>query len=201
LRSRLAAASELSAGLDRALASAASDGRLVAVIVLGVNGFRHVNAAFGREAGDAMLASLGERLLRARRQGDLVGRWQGDEFVVVCSHVDSALGARRAVERVIDDFDAPITAAGVQHRLQATFGLALNISGEAETSGQLLLERAGRAMWRAKELGLRWAIFTPQRDDYQVPRWNTAADDLRALDDEAEEGSPPPASPRSTAPT
>ena len=194
------AAGELVEALDRALVSAEADGRMVAVVVLGVDGFRHVNTAFGREIGDAMLQALGERLLRSRRQGDLVGRLRGDEFAVVCTQVDNALGARRAVERAIGEFDVPIAAAGAEHRLQATFGLALSVFGDADSSAPVLLRRAELAMRRAKDVGLRWAVFTPQRDGYQPPRWNTSDEDRRGLDDEIDGGSAPPPSPRSTAP-
>jgi diguanylate cyclase (GGDEF)-like protein len=199
-RTRLSTPSELVAGLDRALVAAGAGGGLVAVVVLGVDGFRHVNAAFGRQAGDAMLEALGERLVRSRRRGDLVSRLHGDEFAVVCPRVDRALGARRAVERVIAEFDAPLVAGEHSHRLQASFGLALNISGEPDDSAQVLLGRAELAMRRAKETGLRWAVFTPQRDGYQLPRWKTSGELRRGLDDEGDGGSSPPGSPRSTAP-
>jgi diguanylate cyclase (GGDEF)-like protein len=199
-RASLSSRGELESGLDQAMADARAEGSMVAVIVLGVNGFRHVNTAFGREAGDAMLQAVGERLLRSRRQGDLVARLQGDEFAVVCPRVDNGLGARRAVERVIEEFDTPIETAGVRHRLQATYGLSLDLAGEADSDACVLLRRAEMAMHRAKDAGLRWAVFTPQRDGHQRPRWNTSADDRRGLDDELDRGSCPPASPMRTAP-
>lgn len=200
-RSRLRNHLELVAGLEQALAGARRAPGVVAVVVLGVDGFRHVNTAFGREAGDAMLRALGERLLHDRRRDDLVGRLQGDEFAVVCSPVDSALGARRAVERLVSGFHAPVVAGGAEHRLRATFGLAVDVPGEDGIAARSMLSRARLARQRAKEAGLRWAIFTPRRDGYQRPRWKTSPEDLRGLDVDEDAGSSPSGRPIRTAPT
>jgi diguanylate cyclase (GGDEF)-like protein len=199
--SRLNSHADLVAGLEQALAGSRRVGRPVAVVVLGVDGFRHVNAAFGREAGDAMLRALGERLLRDRRREDLVGRLEGDEFAVVCAQVDSALGARRAVERLLADLDAPVLAGGVELRLRATFGLALAVPGEDGVPARTMLCRAQLAKQRAKEAGLRWAVFTPGRDGYQRPRWNTSSDARRGLEVDEVGRSSPPGRPIRTAPT
>lgn len=201
--SRLCTHTELVMELDRtlALADATRAPGLVAVVVLGIDGFRHVNAAFGRDAGDALLQALGERLVRARRRDDLVGRLQGDEHVVVCCQVESPLGARHAVERLISDFDAPVAAGGAEHRLRATFGLALHVPGEEALSAPSMISRAQLAKRRAKEAGLRWAVFAPERDGYQRPRWNTSFGSRRGLEADEDGRSSPLGWPTRTAPT
>lgn len=197
---RLCSHADLVAGLERSLGSTGRARGTVAVVVLGLDGFRHVNTAFGREAGNAMLRAVGERLLRACRREDLVGRLQGDEFAVVCRRVDTALGARRAVERLIAELEAPVAAGEVEHRLRATFGLALAVPGEEGVSARSVLCRAELARQRAKEAGLPWAIFTPARDAYQRPRWKTSSNARRGLEADEDGRSSPPGWPIRTAP-
>lgn len=198
--SRLCSRAELVAGLEQALATARRTPGTVALVVLGVDGFRHVNTAFGHEAGDAMLRALGDRLVRGRREDDLVGRLGGDEFAVVCGRVESALGARRAVQRLIADFDAPVVAGGAEHRLRATFGLVLDAPGGDPVPAQVMLSRAQLAKQRAKEAGNRLAVFTPERDGHHLPRWKTSSKPLRGLEADDDGGSSPPGWPTRTAP-
>ncbi len=203
---------ELLAQLDRALEGASATRSTLAVVVLGVDGFRHVNTAFGRRVGDAFLEGIEDRLVRSHgRRGDVVGRIRGDQFVVACPHLDGPLGARRFLERVAADFETPISAAGVEHSLRATLGLVLlapdrpddadvTDSDDAGMSAEVLLGCAEMARWRAKDAGLRLAVFTPERDVHQPPRWKTSLSSRRDRVADADGRSSSPGSPRSTAP-
>ena len=147
--------------LDEVQASARQDNVAVAVLVFGLDGFRHVNAAFGHDAGDRVLRELGERLARSRRAGDVVARLQGDEFAVVCPRVDGARAAGRVAARLAEDLERPIVAGGVEHRLRATFGIAVTGPGADGDGGRTLLWHADIAMHRAKDDGLRWSVYAP----------------------------------------
>jgi len=94
--------------LDRALAEHGHGSAGTAVAYFDLDGFKTVNDTHGHRSGDAVLAAVGERLRRAARHGDVVGRIGGDEFIAVLTDVASAEDARGAVDRL-----ATTIAAGV----------------------------------------------------------------------------------------
>lgn len=69
------------------------------LVLLDVDQLRDINAQFGQEAGDQLLADLGIILQREIRSPDFVARYSGDEFALVLPETDSA-GARRTIERI-----------------------------------------------------------------------------------------------------
>jgi diguanylate cyclase (GGDEF)-like protein len=147
--------------LDHALAQARQDGVAVAILVFGLDGFRHVNAAFGHDAGDRVLRDLGDRLSRSRRAADTVARLGGDEFAVVCPRVDGARAAGRVAARLAEEIERPIVVDGIEYRLGATIGIAVTPRGGGPWPARTLLGHADLAMHRAKDDGLRWSVFAP----------------------------------------
>ena len=133
--------------LDAALA--ANDGRGVGVVFVDIDGFSHINDVLGHDTGDRVLVEIGSRLQRAVRSDDTVGRFGGDEFVLICEGMDVEELAALS-ERISDSVEAPITVKG--HRMPVRVGLGITMSRPGSTSGSLLSE-AGAAVSRAKELG------------------------------------------------
>jgi diguanylate cyclase (GGDEF)-like protein/PAS domain S-box-containing protein len=75
--------------LNARLANPARDGTGIAVLFVDVDRFKDVNDRYGHAAGDELLRRIGERLLNSVRGSDAVGRFGGDEFLVVCPRVRS----------------------------------------------------------------------------------------------------------------
>ncbi|QYG91081.1 diguanylate cyclase [Iamia sp. SCSIO 61187] len=86
--------------LDRALADHARGSAGTAVAYFDLDDFKQVNDTLGHRAGDHVLAEVGERLRRASRHGDVVGRIGGDEFIAVLTDVAGAEEARTAARRL-----------------------------------------------------------------------------------------------------
>lgn len=198
---------ELIEDLDDVLARAAVDKSRTAVVVLGLDGFRHVNLAYGQHSGDLLLRRVGDHLAGARRSSDLVARIGGDEFAVVCPQVASETAARRVLDRLASEVEGPFLVGGVHHRLVATFGLVLTEPGGGELPGRTLVRRADLTMQRAKDTGAGVALFDDLGDrghhrafGHQQPRWNTSSGERRRRADERLGASSSPASPMSTAP-
>ncbi|MDE3087119.1 MAG: GGDEF domain-containing protein [Acidobacteriota bacterium] len=144
--------------LDAILAEATSEGASVAVVVLGLDGFRHVNNRVGQQAGDGLLRAVGDRLASGRRAGDAVAQLDGDVFAVVCPRVASVGAGAKVIGRLAVEVGRPLEVAGAEERLGATFGLAL--AGERpEIAGRVLLRRAEMAMLRAKDEGVAWSVY------------------------------------------
>lgn len=68
--------------LSRMLSRATRDRTAVVIAFIDLDGFKAVNDTYGHDAGDALLAAVGERIRTSRRGGDLIARFGGDEFVV-----------------------------------------------------------------------------------------------------------------------
>ncbi len=133
--------------LEHALARSERDTSATAVLFVDLDNFKQVNDAHGHAAGDAALVELGRRLQTAVRPGDTIARLGGDEFVALCEDVteESALAVG---QRLLEAIRLPFTAAGVEHQLSASVGIALGHSDP-----DALLADADAATYRAKAAG------------------------------------------------
>jgi diguanylate cyclase (GGDEF)-like protein len=175
-----------------------------------LDGFRHVNLTHGQHTGDLLLRRVADNLGGARRSADLVARIGGDEFAVVFTRVATEDAARRVLDRLSAEVAGPFLVGGDHHHLVATFGVVLAEPGRGSDAGRTLVRRADLTMQRAKDAGLRSALFHElvlpapvpgPADPHHRPRWNTSAAERRGRADDRLGASSPAASPMSTAPT
>ena len=130
----------------------------VSLLFIDIDHFKQVNDTYGHAAGDQVLRHTSEILRQCMRTTDLLGRWGGEEFVLLLSNTGLA-SARLLAERMrsaIREHDfgevGPITAS---------FGVAECQKGE---SWDALVGRADAAMYRAKKAGrnrVEMAMFHP----------------------------------------
>ncbi|BBO32999.1 GGDEF domain-containing protein [Lacipirellula parvula] len=97
-----------------------------ALLFLDLNEFKQVNDQHGHAVGDEVLATLAERWSAAIRDGDLLTRYGGDEFVLLLSGIRTRGEAAPIVERLRKATSAPIEAGGVAVQLSVTIGVALS---------------------------------------------------------------------------
>ena len=136
-------------GLDEWLSSQAGDrpDDGLALLFCDVDEFKYVNDHLGHALGDRTLQVVAERLRRSVRDGDLVCRWGGDEFVVVCTDPTAAVSLAR---RLIDHVQDPI---GLEQHT-AKVGLSIGVSfGTFATPLDDLLRESDRALLEAKSQG------------------------------------------------
>jgi diguanylate cyclase (GGDEF)-like protein/PAS domain S-box-containing protein len=131
--------------------AAAGDKRRPAVIFVDLDRFKEVNDHLGHAAGDELLRVVAERLLRAVRSDDLVGRIGGDEFLVVCPGVTTVEQAIRAARRVADALRDEVRLKTAEVSCRASIGVAWSVDpqGDADT----LVAQADAAMYEAKRRG------------------------------------------------
>ena len=145
LPNRRALLSELDAWLEAP--RPAGDG--LAALLLDVDHFKQVNDCYGHLAGDEVLAQYGTRLAAAVRSGEIVGRYGGEEFLVILRGRQDALIQRAtSIWRAVSGGTYALGAH--QKAVTASAGLAIQQPGEPEVS---LIERADAALYRAKENG------------------------------------------------
>ena len=139
--------------LDRiahALARAARDGAMPALLFLDLDEFKQVNDSAGHAAGDRLLVVAAERLCAAVRFGDTVARLGGDEFAILLEGTHAEREADEVADRILAALRVPIPVDGRAHRIGASIGIALSSRwGSADE----LLHRADSAMYAAKARG------------------------------------------------
>ncbi|MCP1242140.1 sensor domain-containing diguanylate cyclase [Acetobacter lambici] len=139
--------------LPQALARAQRHGTSVAVGLIDLDGFKHVNDTYGHEAGDRLLQQLGQSLQALLRQTDYVARLGGDEFVVVFEGLTTTQ-ATEQVEIVLNTLHTAVEKPfAVTPEASATVGMTLGLALYPQDGGDIehLLKRADMAMYHAKQ--------------------------------------------------
>ena len=134
----------------------------LAVVMLDIDRFKHVNDVLGYSFGDLLLIAVAKRLTQQDlRMGDMVARLGGDEFAVLLTHsdADSALGV---AQRIAKSFELPLAFEDQTVDLSASIGIACwpAHAGDADT----LLSRAEVAMYAAKAKTTVMQLYHPALD-------------------------------------
>ena len=120
------------------------------VCFIDVDDFKRINDTFGHDGGDSMLRQFAARLSTATREGDLVSRVGGDEFVVLATVADEA-HARLLAGRLVAVFQAPFMLEGTEVSLYPSVGMS--IYPQDGITLEAMLARADAAMYQAKADG------------------------------------------------
>lgn len=128
-----------------------------ALLVIGIDGFRMVNEAFGHVAGDALLREVAARLRTAVRNDDMVARLEGDEFAVL-TLADESDQIVAIARRLLLRLQRPFRIGSQEIRITASIGAAIELPGIRNR--RKLLANAGVALRSAKDLGRnRYSLF------------------------------------------
>ena len=122
----------------------------VAVLFVDLDGFKPVNDAYGHEAGDELLRQVADRLSRCVREGDVLSRVGGDEFVVLMPGVLDPADAEAMSRRVREAVEAPFTVGGREITIGASVGVHLAPSASDPDQA---LRSADHAMYVVKHAG------------------------------------------------
>ena len=120
----------------------------------------NINDSHGHAAGDEVLRSFARTLRPLIRPADVLGRYGGEEFLIVCGGGTSLEGARTLAERIrqaVETMVVPGLPSGF--RVTVSVGVAEFLAGE---SPEELLVRADRALYAAKQAGRNRVVAAPQ---------------------------------------
>ena len=114
-----------------------------------VDHFKQVNDTLGHHGGDLVLQHVARRLLDAVRAGDTIGRWGGEEFLLILPHTDLDEAAQAAERMRASVAEVPVRIDDTELVVTLSGGCAADASGNVDA----LLSRADAACYRSKSAG------------------------------------------------
>ncbi|MEC7690127.1 MAG: EAL domain-containing protein [Pseudomonadota bacterium] len=136
--------------IEKHIVNATRDQGLAAVLFLDLDDFKKVNDSHGHDVGDKLIHAASERIANAVGEHDLVGRFGGDEFVILLSKVRDKSEVEAVAKSVINVFSRPIQVDSLPFYVSTSIGVA--ITNQPETTAMELLRHADIAMYEAKAL-------------------------------------------------
>ena len=143
---------EILAMLERELERARRERKPVAVILCDVDHFKNVNDTLGHLFGDEALREIGRRLRAQLRVYDGVGRYGGEEFLMVLPSCDLPNALQRANELREIIAKTPVVCSGEERLITMSMGVAVSAC-EGKNELEMLLNQADAGLYKAKEKG------------------------------------------------
>jgi diguanylate cyclase (GGDEF)-like protein/PAS domain S-box-containing protein len=124
----------------------------LAVLFIDLDRFKLVNDSFGHSSGDELLLELARRFKTAARRGDVVSRFSGDEFVVLCPNVRDVDHAVRLAAEYSKVTEAPFRLS-TGRSVVVTCSVGVAYVAQGDQTAQDILQQADTAMFKAKNSG------------------------------------------------
>lgn len=137
--------------LEVACLRAQTRGLPIALLFIDLDHFKEINDSHGHPAGDACLAAIIAPIQAELRQSDVIGRYGGEEFVVILSSADAA-AARPVAERIVARV-AELRVEGFGNPIALTCSIGVATSDLLGVWGTHLIARADDAVYAAKKSG------------------------------------------------
>lgn len=137
--------------LDAACLRARTRGLPISLLFIDLDHFKQINDTFGHAAGDACLMAIIAPIQAELRQSDVIGRYGGEEFVVILSSADGA-AAYPIAERILSRV-AAVRVEGFGDPIALTCSIGVATSDTLGVWGESLIARADEAVYAAKRSG------------------------------------------------
>ena len=121
------------------------------LLFIDIDRFKTINDSMGHQAGDQLLVEVGQRLRTALREGDVLCRQSGDEFLVLACNVHGWEALAEVAERLLQAVAEPVSLQEVPVRVSASIGIA--VFPDDGEDFETLVKHADVAMYQAKALG------------------------------------------------
>ncbi len=144
--------SEILAALQREFSRSGREGKSATVILADIDHFKRVNDSLGHAAGDEVLKEVARRMKSDLRPYDVVGRYGGEEFLIILPGCDLPNGVRRAEQIRNQIANEPVHTPSGPVSATVSMGVTVTAFGPDLTSGDIL-QQADVALYRAKNNG------------------------------------------------
>jgi diguanylate cyclase (GGDEF)-like protein len=152
----------------------------LALLLLDLDRFKHVNDALGHAVGDRLLVEVSARLADVVGERDLLARLGGDEFAIVVPRLTGVDEARELADRVVAALAEPVPLDGLPLDVGGSIGIA--IFPEHGEDFATLMRHADVAMYDAKHRNDTVAVYAAESDHNSAERLSLLADLRRVLE-------------------
>ncbi len=169
--------------LEHMLSNIGRTGAGVALILIDLDHFKHVNDSMGHDSGDALLTVVSERLKHCVRFTDTVARLGGDEFAVILPNVPDTLTVSTIAEKILIALSKPVLLDDQEISISASLGIS--IAPEDTADSENLFKNADLALYKAKDEGRNnFKFFTAEMNTVLVEHLRLVAQLRTAIEDE-----------------
>lgn len=133
--------------LDIEILKAVSSENDISIVFIDIDKFKYINDTYGHQVGDKILKDFSLKLKNCIRKTDIVGRWGGEEFLIICknTNLEESLCIAENLRNTIQDMKLQTVK-----NITASFGVA---TLKSDDCAQSLLRRADTALYKSKENG------------------------------------------------
>ena len=155
--------------MAQAIARAQRQNGQVGMMMLDLDGFKHINDTLGHRIGDLLLMETARRLIHCVRESDTVARIGGDEFMVVLPEIQSQKDLQTLAAKILEHLRQRFRIEGKDMYVSGSIGLTLFPDDGADA--EVLLANADAAMYRAKAEGKNaYRFFTQDMQQHAQER-------------------------------
>lgn len=137
--------------LQHAIRNADRTGKRLAVLFIDMDNFKDINDSYGHDFGDQVLLAVTTRIRQVLRQGDIVARHGGDEFILLLENFADKLDINNIAKKILLSFQAPLDIQG--KTITSRFSIGISVYPDDATDSHGLLQNADIAMYQAKTQG------------------------------------------------
>ncbi|MFZ4719772.1 MAG: EAL domain-containing protein [Ilumatobacteraceae bacterium] len=153
----------------------------IAVLFIDLDNFKVINDSLGHDAGDQLLRAMSDRLRTVVRDRDVLGRFGGDEFIVMLRDVGGNYDPFEVANRLRKEIAEPVLVDGAELFVTASIGITV-FDRDGVTTTEMLRD-ADAAMYRAKARGRDCVeVFSPGSHDASVLSLRTTTELRRGLE-------------------
>jgi len=166
--------------LKQLVSQAERDGTRFAVVFADLDRFKNINDTLGHDVGDELLKAVAGRLKSAVREGDVVGRQGGDEFLALLLNTPNKSAVMRIARKMLHVLNAPYSIG--DHVLEISASIGISRFPEDGRNAQQLIKAADDAMYETKKQGRASITFYRHGMDPSNELGLEAEDLLRAVE-------------------
>jgi diguanylate cyclase (GGDEF)-like protein len=161
--------------VDEALGQLQKSGGGLALLYLDLDKFKYVNDTLGHPAGDELLKMVARRLQTCVRETDVVARFGGDEFAVLCVARDLPIVAVALAQRIVESLNASYQLG--QRLVNVGVSIGIAIATDSSEDCNTLLKNADMALYRVKSQGRgAYCIFEAELEARLLARLTSEAE-------------------------
>jgi two-component system, cell cycle response regulator len=153
--------------LEREVVRSRREGASLGVVIGDLDHFKSVNDTYGHLAGDSVLREVSKRMLASVRSYDMIGRYGGEEFLLLLPGCNREVTADKAEQLRTAVAQRPIDTMGGSLQITMSLGGVAVANWPADSANQIL-QMADAALYHAKEEGRNRVVMADERDHFEA---------------------------------